>query len=304
MIAAKPLPLSIRLPQSTRRLSQATYRPRRGPVTVALGFVYGEGLVFCADTKVSYPVKGNESKLPFFSFGDGRCAVQFAISSDDVNFPKSAITRCVEMIEKMDFSTATIDSIKNMAEFSLGEFYKAHIYNHPDRTPAQLYMQMLVGIWLRNETRLYSLHETVLLRVERYECLGAGEYLSKYLIKQYENANPGRFSLADAAMLATYCVEEACDYDDRCGGEAEIMIMRNSGECDSGHRTALYPAYLINNLRNESWRFLRKLALAQTDGTTEDQAPHLVNEFCDEVRKAEVSSRLCWSSRDIPEGSS
>ena len=273
-------------------------------MTVATGFVYDDGLVLCADTKVDYAVKGNESKLPFLTFDNGRCALQFAIASSDINFAKSAITRCAEAIEKMDFSVATIDGIKNKAEFSLGEFYRDHIYTHPDRMPTQLYLQMLVGIWWRNETRLYMLHETVLLRVEKYECIGAGEYLSKYLIKQYEKANPGRFSLADAAMLATYCVEEACEYDDRCGGEAEIMIMRNSGECNSGHRTALYPAYLINNLRNESWRFLRKLALAQTDGITEDQAPDLVNEFCDEVRKAEVSSRLCWSSRDITEDSS
>lgn len=294
MIAAKPLPI----------VYPRVYRPKRKPVTVAIGIPYNDGIVFCADTKVDYPVKGNESKLPFLTFDNGRCALQFAIAGNDINFPKSAITRCAEAIEKMDFATATIDGIKNIAEFSLAEFYRDHIYTHPDRMPTQLYIQMLVGIWWRGETRLYVLHETVLLRVEKYECIGAGEYLSKYLIKQYEEANPARFSLADAAMLATYCVEEACDYDDRCGGEAEIMIMRNSGECDSGHRTALYPGRLINNLRNESWRFLGKLALAQTDGKAEDQAPDLVNEFCDEVRKAEVSSRLCWSSRDIPEGSS
>lgn len=294
MILAKPLP----------KPAPKLYRPRRTLVTAAVGFVYDEGLVFCADTKVSYAVKGNESKLPFFALGNGRCALQFAISGNDINFAKSAVTRCVERIEKMDFSTATIDTIKNAAEFSLSEFYKDHIYTHPDRAPTELYMQMLVGIWVGNETRLYALHETVLLRVEKYECIGAGEYLSKYLIKQYERANPGRFTLADAAVLATYCVEEAIDYDDRCGGEAEILIMRNSGECDNSHRTALYPAYLISHLRDESWSFLRKLAMAQTNGATEEEAPRLVEEFCDEVRKAEVSSRLCWASRNLPKCSS
>lgn len=294
MIIAKPL----------YKPAPKLYRPRRVPLTAAVGFVYDEGLVFCADTKVSYPVKGNESKLPFFALHNGCCALQFAISGNDVNFPKSAVTRCVEMVEKMDISTATIDSVKNAAEFSLGEFYRDHIYTHPDRMPTELYMQMLLGIWLRNETRLYALHETVLLRVEKYECLGAGEYLSKYLIKQYERANPGRFTLADAALLADYCVSEAIEYDEKCGGEAEIVIMRNSGECDNAHRTALYPAYFINRLRDQSWRFLRELALVQTNGVTEDKAPSLVEEFCDEVRRAEVSSRLCWSLRDLPEGSS
>lgn len=290
MIAAKPL----------LKRDERLYRPRRVPVTVAVGFVYDEGIVFCADTKVTYPVKGDASKLPFYSLWNGRCALQFAISSDDVNFPKSAILRCVEFVEKMDFATATIESIKNAAEFALGEFYRGHIYTHPDRLPGQVFMQMLVGIWLRNETRLYSLHETILMPVEEYECLGAGEYLSKYLIKQYKHANPGPFTLADAAVLAIYCVKEAIDYDDRCGGEAETLIMRNSGECDNAHRTAGYPAYLINNLRNEGWRFLRELALAQTEGTTEEKAPDLVEDFCGEVRRAEKSSRLCWTSSSVP----
>jgi hypothetical protein len=293
MMAAKPLPKPF----------HGLYRPRRVPVTIAVGLVYDEGIVFCADTKVTYPVKGTASKLPFYSFWDGRCALQFAISSDDVNFPKSAVSRCVEMVEKLDASTATIEGVKNAAEFALGEFYREHIYTHPDRMPGQVFMQMLLGIWLRNEIRLYSLHETILMPVEEYECLGAGEYLSKYLINQYKRANPAPFTLADAAVLATYCVEEAIGYDDRCGGEAETLIMRNSGECDNAHRTALYPAYLINNLRDEGWRFLKELAFAQTAGMTEAKAPGIVEDFCDGVRRAEKSSRLCWSSSNDPKRS-
>ena len=57
MITTKPLPLSIRHPQSTRRLPQATYRPRREPVTVAIGFCCEDGLLFCADTKSLVPSK-------------------------------------------------------------------------------------------------------------------------------------------------------------------------------------------------------------------------------------------------------
>jgi len=274
---------------------------KKPPMTVAVGFVYDDGLVFCADTKVSYPVKANESKLPFFTFDNERCAIQFAISSDDVNFPKSAITRCLEMIEKMDFSTATIDSIKNMAEFSLGEFYKAHIYDHPDRVPKQLYMQMLIGIWLRNETRLYSLHETVLLRVEKYECLGAGEYLSKYLIKQYERSNPVKFNLTDASLLADYCVREAIDYDDGCGGTPEIVVMRNSGEVDNGYRTALYPNYdLPKKFQDETWRLLRNLGEAQMQGRANRNAPEIVSGFCERIQAVEAESRK-WESRDFPE---
>jgi hypothetical protein len=271
-------------------------------LTAAVGFVYDDGLVFCADTKVDYPVKGNESKLPFLTFDNGRCALQFAIAGNDINFPKSAITRCAEMIEKMDFSTATIDSIKDMAEFSLGEFYKAHIYDHPDRVPTQLYIQMLVGIWWRNETRLYVLHETVLLRAEKYECIGAGEYLSKYLIKQYERANTGPFTLTDAAFLADYCVREAIDYDDKCGGEAEIVVMRNSGEVDNGYRTVLYPNHdLPRKFQDETMRLLRNLGEVQMQGSANREAPEIVSRFCERIRQVEAESRK-WGSGHIPEG--
>lgn len=284
-------------------LHPARLERKKSPMTAAVGFVYDEGLVFCADTKIDYPVKGNESKLPFLTFDNGRCALQFAIAGNDINFPKSAITRCAEAIEKIDFSTATIDSIKNMAEFSLGEFYKAHIYDHPDRVPAQLYIQMLLGIWWRNETRLYALHETVLLRVEKYECIGAGEYLSKYLIKQYQRANTVPFTLTDAAFLADYCVREAIDYDDKCGGEAEIVVMRNSGEIDSGYRTALYPNYdLPKKFQDETWRLLRNLGEAQMRGRANREAPEIVTGFCERIRAADAESRKL-ESRDFPENS-
>ena len=273
-------------------------------MTVAIGCVYDEGIVFCADTKVTNTIKGNESKLLFYSFDGGRCALLFAISSDDVNFPKSAISRCVEMIEKMDFSSITIGAVRDTAEFALAEFYRDHIYTHPDRGTGQVYMQLLMGIWLRNETRLYVLHETVLMRVEEYECLGAGEYLSKYLIKQYKRANPEPFTLADAALMATFCVEEAIDYDEKCGGDAEIMIMRNDGEIGNAHRTAMYPNYsLPGTLRQEMWKFLHGAAVAQMEGRAHAEAPNLVEEFCERIREAEAKVRGMGSST-LPESPS
>jgi len=277
------------------------YRPRRKPVTVAIGIPYDEGIVFCADTKVMYAIKGNESKLPFYSFADGRCALLFAIASDDVNFPKAAISRCVETVEKMEFSTATIDSVRNTAEFALAEFYRDHIYTHPDRAPGQVYMQMLIGIWLKNRTRLYSMHETVLRPVEEYECIGAGEYLSKYLMKQYKLANHEPFTLADAALMATFCVEEAIDYDEKCGGEAEIVIMRNDGDISNGYRTAFYPNYKLPVVfRSEAWKLLHVLAVEQMKGSSNTVSPGLVEGFCERIRAAEAESRK-WGSGSLPQ---
>lgn len=154
MIAAKPRPLP----------NPRVYRPRRKPVTVAIGYIYDEGIVFCADTKVTTTIKTTESKLQYFESDDRLCALIFTMASDDSVFPKSAVTACWEMVQKMDLATASMDAIRNTAQFALGEFYRDHIYTHPDRRPGAVYFEMLVGIWLRNQARLYVLHETVLTR--------------------------------------------------------------------------------------------------------------------------------------------
>jgi 20S proteasome alpha/beta subunit len=289
------------LPKPLRPVDLRASRPRRGSVTVATGFVYEDGLVFCADTKVTGDVKENESKLPFFPLWDGRGAMLFAISSDDIYYPKAAILRCVEMVGKMSFDTVTMDSMRNMAEFSLAEFYKEHLYGHPDHAPMQIYMQMLVGLWLRNETRLYSLHETVFSRIEEHDCIGAGEYLSKYLIKRYKRAIPGRLGLVDVTLLADFCVREAIEYDERCGGESEIVVMRNSGAVDSSYRTGMYPNYdFPMTLQDEGWKLIHDLGEAQMRGEARREAPGIVSEFCDRVREAEVESRR-WGSGNFSE---
>ena len=127
------------------------------------------------------------------------------------------------------------------------------------------------------------------MRVEEYECLGAGEYLSKYLIKQYKRANPEPFTLADAALMATFCVEEAIDYDEKCGGDAEIMIMRNDGDIGNAHRTAMYPNYsLPGTLRQEMWKFF--MVQLWRRWRVEHQKLRIVEEFCERIREAERKS--------------
>ena len=53
MIVSKPL----------TRTAPRVFRPRRKPVTVAIGIPYDEGIVFCADTKVMYTVSVPSSPL-------------------------------------------------------------------------------------------------------------------------------------------------------------------------------------------------------------------------------------------------
>ncbi len=55
MISSKPLS-----PADPR-----VFRPRRKPVTIATGFAYDDGLVFCVDTKITTNIKTNGSGYIF-----------------------------------------------------------------------------------------------------------------------------------------------------------------------------------------------------------------------------------------------
>ena len=50
----------------------------------------------------------NESKLESFVSDDRNCCLLFGITSDDINFPRSAIVKCWEYVKGMDFAKSTM----------------------------------------------------------------------------------------------------------------------------------------------------------------------------------------------------
>lgn len=286
-------------PKPRKPIDPRVYRPRRKPVTIATGFVYDDGLVFCVDTKVTTNIKTNQSKILWYSSENGVLAMTFAMAAEDLIFARAAASSCWEFVEKMDLESATIAKVHKAAEFALGEYYQEHIFTHPDRTPGAFFYEHLVGIWLRGKTGLFVSHETVLEPVMEYECIGAGEYLAKYLIRQYRKANSGPLTLEDVTLIATYAVENAIDYDERCGGEAEILIFRNSGEIDNAYRTAVYPNFrLPETFQGEMWKLFHDLTAEQVKGAANKTAPGLVEKFCERIREAEAESRR-WGSGNL-----
>jgi hypothetical protein len=271
---------------------------KKPPMTIAIGFAYDTGLLFCVDTKVSTDIKTNESKIEHRVSDDTMCSLTFAISSTDLNFPRTAIDKCWEYVRQMDFATVSIQAVHDAAEFSLAEFYRDHIYPHPDRTPGQLFLELLVGIWLRGKTRLYLSHETLLTPVDGYECIGSGAYLAKYLIRQYRTANPNTNSIQDAGLIANLAVESAIDYDEHCGGEAEMFIVRNSGTLDSICPAVLYPGHgLMGKIQSSAWKLLHDLA--EVSDNFETETASRIEEYCQELKAANDECR--WHFESIRE---
>ncbi len=266
-------------------------RPKKN-MTIAAGFHFNGGLLFCVDTKVSTDIKTNESKLIYYTYADGECATAFAMSSDDLNFPRSACESCRDAVSKIDFSSASIESVRKAIQSALTKFYKEHIFPHPDRSANTIYLKFLIGIWLKGETRMFISHETVLNQVDDYECIGSGAYLAKYWIRQYQRANPSPLTVEDASLLASFAVKSAIDYDEYCGGEAELLIVKNSGEVDTSCETLLYPGIsFIESLQQEAWKLLHDLAHVKSD--RESETAYMLERYFDKVR--EIQDSYKWA---------
>jgi 20S proteasome alpha/beta subunit len=305
-----PKKLTPTAPQMNRVLSRhrldALKKERRSrKMTIAAGFVYDDGLVFCVDTKITTTIKTNESKLLWNQYGDNKCATVFAVSADDLKFAKSAVGFCVEAIGKNNFNdpTLNIESIRKTIQSALAKFYKDHVF--PAQGIGGTDFAFLVGIWLNNETRLFSSHQTVLSSVFEYDCLGTGSYLATYLIRQYLRANPGTMTLEDAALIATYAVDAVNDYDESCDGEPEFLIVRNNGDCSNAYDTAAYPdERLANGIQRETWKLMHSLARIKGEAKRDMQGEsgRLLEDFFAEVRALNDSYRHVfeWKSKIAP----
>lgn len=261
-------------------------------MTIAVAFAYRGGMLFCADTMVTGASKLNQSKIIHHVSNDGRCSLTFASSAIDLNFPLAAISKCWEAVRNMDFSVRSLEEVHHTAEFSLADFYSTHIYPHPDRQPESPFLQMLVGINLRGECGLYLSNETVLNAVEQYECIGAGAYLAKYLIGKYRKANQSANSFQDAALIARHAVQSAIDYDGRCGGTPELVVIRPDGTIDRKNNGLYFPnGDFVEGLFDLNWKLLHQVATAG-DTMNSDQP---IDEFAKKAKNLDLHQR--W--RDV-----
>jgi 20S proteasome alpha/beta subunit len=236
-------------------------------VTIAACFKFDEGILFCADTKITTDAKTTQGKIYSNLYaGEGSpCGTVFALAGS-VRYATSAIADCEGRISRLNFLKVSVEDIRKEIESALVDFYQRHIYPHPERELVDF--GLLVGVWLRGETRIYMSQGTVVLPVSDYECIGTGAYLAKYLIRQFfESEERGaRRSLQDVAILSEYVLSSVMDYDESCGGEAEFYVMKHGGEVGFGVQTDIHPCEeLFPPLQRAAWQMLRKLAQASDE---------------------------------------
>ncbi|MGH9700543.1 MAG: hypothetical protein ACRD52_13945, partial [Candidatus Acidiferrales bacterium] len=221
------------------------------------------------------------------------CASVFALTGT-IPYAKSAIESCESRISKLDHLSVSLEEIRQEIEACLAEFYQTHIYPHPN--PELVDFGLLIGIWLRGETRMFASWESTVTAVRDHECLGTGAYLAKYWTRKFfaseEKWKDESRTLEDVALISAYALKSVMDYDESCGGQAEFMIMKNDGEFGYEVDTALpfHPCDEIpDQIHAQMWKMLRKLIRAEDS----DSVSSISWNFEYEVGKI-IEKRAAW----------
>jgi hypothetical protein len=257
-------------------------------VTIAACFKFDDGIVFCADTKISTDVKTTRTKIfPNYYGGMGSlCATVFTLAGS-VRYAQAAIGDCERRISKLDFSQVSMDEIRREIEVALVDFYRRHIYPNPDRERDRIDFELLAGIFLRGETGMFMSENDVVVPVSDYECIGTGAYLARYWIRQFFESEKAsrdlkKRTIEDISIISTYALSRVMEYDESCGGEAEFLIMNNDGEISSDIDASIHPCEeLPSKFQTALWPMLRKLARAKN----KLESDTVIEDFVQEVRR-------------------
>jgi hypothetical protein len=211
MLNAKPLP-------KTHRLLEGK------SMTIAAGYVCPEGVVLCADTEeLRGEYKFRTPKLIVLPESEDatRIKVVFAGAGDGYFIDKLV----AEMWKAALHSSGGIDQAVDAMEDAILRIHQKFwpVYPAAERPQADLLFAALVG----GEIRLYKATGPIVNEVEGYELTGIGDVLARYIAARTYKDN---LSLQEAAVLATYTLEQAKEYVDGCGGESHVVLLFKTGK--------------------------------------------------------------------------
>jgi hypothetical protein len=269
-------------------------------VTVAIACKFQDGLLFCADTKLSTGnEKRNESKIHWKRWGPSNNSVSVFALAGDVDYAAAAIEKCERAIARLRFNETSLDEIQETIELVLAGFYQAHVYPHPSRR--EIDFNLLIGLWLNGETRFLVSKETAVRRVHGYECIGSGGYLARYVLRQALGSEirfePEKLTKAEATVILEHAIDCTVEYDEACGYEenlisqdAEYVGMMRDGETGDLRTDPNFLYMFPGKLQAECWGFVRRLA-ANDDLAEQETA---LEEFFNSVRKT------LWRRKTFP----
>jgi 20S proteasome alpha/beta subunit len=269
-------------------------------VTVAIACPFDDGVLFCADTKISTGYdKRNQSKILFRQWGRQSNGVSVFAMAGSLPYATAAAERCERALDAVDFTSTSLDAMQETIDAALNQYYQSHIFPHPDRYTSAVAFDLLIGLWLNGHTRILVTQHTALTEVHSYECVGSGGYLARYILRQAlgqeSSFDPSKLTLPEATLIMEHAINSAVEYDEACGynaegvyvGEGEFVGMMRDGQTGDIRE----PTFLVSfpeELQSESWNLLRRMARFQNPAEQEIA----IEEFCDRIRKLYEPVRL------------
>jgi 20S proteasome alpha/beta subunit len=262
MILFKREPIIYRPSFSERQ--RPIQRPR---LTIAAGFRFGDGVLVCADTQVTTPgyMKQSASKIVPIDFqSNGGSKALFTITGS-VPFAHMAIEHCRRALAAHPPQQMTTADMMISIEDTLQGFFEDHLFRHPNYQNGSITVELIIGIWshVDHNLTLLSARENAVSIVRDYECLGAGQFLTNYLLpKMFRHSGMG---LADTVHIAMHVLRETKNYVDSCGGGTEIIVLRKDGSFAMAESIDHASGEQISEAYHEA---IRRLFLAASDITT------------------------------------
>jgi hypothetical protein len=209
-------------------------------VTIIAGFRCDEGIVICADSQetVNKTTKRSVTKLRYepCDSSDGRelhfsdLGIAFCGAGDGPWIDKlaqEAWYACSGKNNLDDVCSAIEHRIKGMYK-EFGQIYQ------PGYCPEA---HLIYGAKMGGESRLFSAFGPIVNEKLEYEAGGAGQIMADYLASKLHRSWLG---VEQASILATYILLKASENVDGCGGDPQIVALRNEGASGTVCHTKLY----------------------------------------------------------------
>ena len=205
-------------------------------MTIAVGFLYDEGLLLCADTQFTGEIKLIGSKILSRVYDDGSKSAFVVVGH--VRYARMCVNLIEDSIVDLDADARTLRELQRKVMAYIKYIHQEHIFEHPraDDIP----VQFLIGLWSAKDKALVflSTKDTAVTRMYGYDCLGSGETLAqRYIRPLYERVTSitqkPKHTEQEVRQFATGALREVKNYDPYCGGNSECLTLTNTGQMSS-----------------------------------------------------------------------
>lgn len=189
---------------------------RECAMTLAAGFVCGDGIVLGADSLYTGPAKIHGAKI--WCVENMPVVLALAGAGNKVLIRKVWDEACRKLKPSM-----TEHEIVQMLEDTL---YPLHIKHVKADKTGDTQLDVLVAIRTQAGLALFESDAHTLGRVDEKQCIGCGQSLARYLADWL--FAPG-MPVRGGRTIAAYVLERTKRYDPYCGGRSRIWVIPESG---------------------------------------------------------------------------